>query len=192
MHDITVPPRKTDVKHKRTDDITFVTMERGTQHDNAKQKLACPSCLFYYEQKSDLKSHFDDVHLRKRFFDHSESTPELVKRGKIVSIPGERHFYTFVASDRQSVPNLPKITVDPVDNLKDIMTIIMPDNSFLCEAWKKKILDAEEFDQYCLKTLKQFRNVYQLLQPVLQKPYKEVPYSLWTCQLLSTMSSIET
>ncbi|ORE11785.1 hypothetical protein BCV72DRAFT_197078, partial [Rhizopus microsporus var. microsporus] len=32
----------------------------------------------------------------------------------------------------------------------------------------------------------------QLLQSVLQKPYKELPYGLWTYQLPSTMSSIET
>ncbi|ORE07253.1 hypothetical protein BCV72DRAFT_262204 [Rhizopus microsporus var. microsporus] len=140
MHDIIVSPRKTGVKHKRTDDITFVTMERGTQHDSTKQQLACPSCLFYYEQESDLKSYFDDVHLRKRSFDHSESAPVPIKRGRLVSIPGERHFYTLVASDRQFVPNLPKITVDPVDKLKDIMTIIMPDNPFLSEVWKKKCL----------------------------------------------------
>ncbi|KAI9023886.1 hypothetical protein CLU79DRAFT_857508 [Phycomyces nitens] len=78
-----------------------------------------------------------------------------------------------------------------IDKLKDIITIIMPDNTFLSEV-SKKILDAEEFDQQSLKTLKQFRNVYQLLQSVLQKPYKELPYALWTYQLPSDMSSIET
>ncbi|KAI9319516.1 hypothetical protein BX666DRAFT_1854519, partial [Dichotomocladium elegans] len=63
LHNITVPPRKTGLRHKRTGDITFVTMEPGIQHDNVKQQLACPSCLFYCEQKSDLRTHVEDIHL---------------------------------------------------------------------------------------------------------------------------------
>lgn len=130
------------------------------------------------------------IHLNKRSQEEDEDTAEPAKRAKIVSIPGERHVYTFAAADEIFVPNLPKLTADSILKLKDIVTIIMPGNRFLSDKLKK-VVETEAFDQQSLKSLKQFPTVYQLLQLVLQKPNEELPYALWTYRLPSNISSTE-
>ncbi|PHZ14037.1 uncharacterized protein RHIMIDRAFT_113451 [Rhizopus microsporus ATCC 52813] len=46
LHDITVPPRKTGLKYKRTDNITFVTMDRGLNMTMSNNNL--PVLLAYF------------------------------------------------------------------------------------------------------------------------------------------------
>ncbi|KAL1936648.1 hypothetical protein VTP01DRAFT_782 [Rhizomucor pusillus] len=165
-------------------------MDMGTQNDDIKQQHACPSCLFYCELKIELELHINVTHLNKRSHEEGGDTAEPTKKDKIVSIPGERHVYTFAAADEIFVPNLPKFTADSILKLSDIVMIIMPGNRFLSDKLKK-VVEAEAIDQQSLKSLKQFPSVYQLLQSVLQQPYEELPYALWTYRLPSSISLTE-
>ncbi|ORE01736.1 hypothetical protein BCV72DRAFT_339211 [Rhizopus microsporus var. microsporus] len=89
-----------------------------------------------------------------------------------------------------SVPSLSKFTADSNLKLSDIVTIVVPGNHLLSDQLTK-VVEVEAIDKQSLKSPIYLPSVYQLLQSVLQQPYKYLSYALWTYRSPSGISLAE-